>query len=178
MTASVRISIVALALSLAAALVAVTVVGGRANAATLRTLRIPAAAFEPDAHAVEYSNFGGWLLNSGVSIDRFVAPVHLEGNTATVHSVTMHYYDSGPGNVCVELHRYRPKAGISTKTMSKTCSRGESSDYRNRIDATIKPDSVNTVEATYLTVDLWPRDSGSGHFYRLLGVAIVYTSDT
>ena len=172
MTTRVRTSVLAVALAVVAAVLVGSVAGDdEAGAATQRTLRIPAAAFVPSNGAIGYYNWGSAVFRGGTGgPDPFVAPVLLEGNEATVHRVTLHYYDNGASAICARLHRSTLKA-TSPKTMSQICTAGAVDASRARTDTTIKAAKVGPGNAAYLYVTIPP---GS---YALYGVTIVYTSD-
>jgi len=167
-----RLSLAALAIAVVA-----TVVGGslvrtdEAAAATQQTLRIPAAAFEPFNQGVAYSNSGLNLRFTGAGTSVFVAPVILQGNLATVHSVRLHYYDNGLDEICVWLFRPHLKAG-GEKKMSSMCTKGAVDDRRTKLDTTIKYEVVGSDNAAYIWLTL-----PTGALYGVAGVTIVYTPD-
>ena len=100
----------------------------------------------------------------------FYAPVPLEDDSATIHSITMHYIDNGAEAVCVYLHRSRMKAG-SDKIMARNCSRDAVGVHRNRTVTNITPDSVGVDDSLYIRVFI---PAGCEYIF---GVAtIVYTS--
>ena len=172
MKTPVRLSLVALAIAVTA-----TVVGGslvstdEAAAATQQTLRIPAAAFEPINQGVAYWNSGLNIRYTGSGTSIFVAPVTLQGNLATVHSVRLHYYDNGPDEICAFVFRPNLKAG-GEKKMSSMCTKNAVDDRRTKIDTTIKYQTVGSDNAAYVWLTL-----PAGSLYGVGGVTIVYTPD-
>jgi len=157
MTKPIRTFAVAVALAVVTGVLVGTLVStDEAEAGTQHTLRIPAAG-----SAI-------WNFEPGAAI--FVAPVVLEGNTATIHSVKLHYWDDGPGRICVDLVRPNLKSG-GKKTMSTMCTRNAVNGVRTRTDTTINPETVGPGNAVYLYVNL------PGGSYGLYGVTIIYTSD-
>ena len=171
MTKPIRTLVVVVALAVAGTVAAGTLVStDEAEAATQHTLRIPAAAFTPAVPGGDSINDGSAVWNFDLGGAIFVAPVVLEGNTATIHSVRLHYLDNGPNRICVELRRPNLKTG-GKKTMSTMCTRNAVNGVRSRIDTTINPDTVGPDNAVYLFVNL-PRGT-----YGLYGVTIIYTSD-
>ena len=166
-----RLPLVAVALAIVAGVLFGTLAGGdEAVAATQHTLRIPASAFAPRWHATEYLNTGASLQYSGSFSKAFHAPVLLQGNSATIQSVQMHYTDIDSGQICLSVIRQTLKTGVE-KTMSQMCTRNAVSGTRTRTDTTIQPDAVSAGQAVYLYVTL---PSG---MYALEGVTIIYTAD-
>lgn len=148
-----------------------TVTGsGEAGAATQHTLRIPASAFRPVTDAIDYSSGVHGLQYQGTTTGSFEAPVLLEGSTATIHSVKLHYTDNGSDRVCMEMLRITMKTGV-TKTMSSMCTRDAAYEVRTRVDTTITPDAVGSHQAVSVKVSIPPWS------YTLVGVTIAYTSD-
>lgn len=72
-----------------------------------------------------------------------MAPVILKGNSATIHSVRVHYLDNSPGNTCAWLCRPNLKAG-GEKVMSSMCTKSAVNGVRTRTDTTINPDTVGS----------------------------------
>jgi len=172
MTLSTRISLLAVALAVVtAAMVGVVTGDDQADAATQHTLRIPPAAFTPTNATIDFWNSGNRLRNESASYEHFVAPVLLEGNSQTIHSITLHYFDNGPDTVCANLYRPRMKNGTEAK-MATNCTKNASSSIRNRIVTNISPSTVNTDEGVYIYLRL-----PAGSSYSLYGVTIVYTSN-
>ena len=171
MTRPVRMFAVAAALAVMTT-AGIGIVAGsvEAEAATQHTLRIPSAAFAPRYHATEFLNTGRNLQNVGASSKAFVAPVLLQGNSATIQSVQMHYTDIDSGAICVSVVRQTMKTHVD-KTMSSMCSRNAVAGVRTRTDTTIQPESVSADQGVYVYVTLPPG------LYVLHGVTIVYTSD-
>jgi len=170
MTTSVRIALLALAF----AMVMVGALTGSDEAEAIdgeQTLRIPAASFAPTSHAAAYSNTGRVLINLGSSSQEFRAPVLLEGDPSTIHSVKLHYLDNGSDRVCTSVRRYNMKTGIE-KQMSYLCSKNAIPGPRTRTDATIWPDVVTGDHGVFIRVNLPP-----GSQYGLTGVTIIYTPD-
>jgi len=175
MTTTARVSLLALAVAVVAAVTIGTVIGSDEAEAvgTQHTLRIPAAAFTPIAEDAAYYRPGHALGAESADPGRrwFHAPVFLEGNTATVHSFSLHYLDNGMGEVCATIWRNTMKTW-TTGRMSVICTRNSSHEARTRIDTTIRRATVDSDQAMFVSVTLDPTGS-----YQLLGVTIVYTSD-
>lgn len=172
MTRPIRMFVGAVAVAVIATAVVGTLAGSdQAEAATQHTLRIPAAAFTPTDPSSEFINFGQFIQNHGSSSAGFVAPVILEGNTAVVHSIRLHYLDNGSDRICVNLMRVNLK-NTGERWMSSMCTRNAVPEVRARIDTTIHPDTVGPDNAAYVWVYLPP-----GPSYGLYGVTIVYTSN-
>jgi len=170
MTTSVRFSLLALAL----AVVTFGALTGSDEAGAIdaqQTLRIPAAAFTPTFHAAEYSNNGKLLINLGSFSQGFHAPVLLEGEPSTIHSVKLHYLDNGADKVCASVRLYNMKTAVE-RQMSYMCTWQAVPGYRTRVDTTIQPDTVTSYQGVFVRVNLPP-----GSAYGLLGVTIVYTPD-
>lgn len=171
MTTSTRASVLALSVAVIAAMMIGTLTGGNeAGAATQHTLRIPASAFRPVTDAIDYSSGVQGLQYQGATNGSFEAPVLLEGNTATILSIKLHYRDNGSGQVCMEMVRTKLTTG-ATKTMSSLCTRNATYAVRTRMDTTIDPNKVRPYEAVSVKVNLPPWS------YNLVGVTVVYTSD-
>jgi len=172
MTVSTRISLLAVALAVVtAAMVGVVTGNDEADAATQHTLRIPAAAFTPINHNIDFGNTGLYLRNLGSGSGAFLAPVLLEGNSATIHSIKLHFYDEGAEAVCAYLYRPRMKAGTERK-IATNCSKNSASQTRNQTVTNINPNTVSADEGLYVYLTM----PGSLD-YAFYGVTIVYTSD-
>lgn len=171
MNTTARLSLVAVAIAMVTGVLVGTLVStDEAEAATQHTLRIPAAAFRPADHDTQYGSDGRWLGTYTSGTPAFQAPVLLQGNSATIHSVKLHYWDSGPGEVCASVYRINMKT-TAKKRMSVICTRNAVEGYRTRNDTTIQPDTVSANQGVYVWVTL---PSGS---YGVVGVTITYTSD-
>ena len=95
----------------------VAVSGDEASAATMHTITIPGGSFTaPNNTSLYYSN-GDYIRSHTTGTMFYTAPVDLVGGTATIHSVSLHYRDNGPGQICAYLKRTHLKGG-TTKTLS------------------------------------------------------------
>ena len=171
MTRPMRTLTIAVALALASTAVFGVVGGGdRAEAATQHTLRIPASAFSPRYSSTVYTNTGFWLQNASGSPKSFHAPVLLNGNSATIQSVQLHYVDNSDARICIYVDRVTLKTGVR-KTMSNMCTRNALPGTRTRTDTTIHPDTVGPGQSVHVFVHL------PDLMTYLHGVTIVYTVD-
>lgn len=171
MKAPIRLAGIALGSAvLAAATIGLVTGTDEAMAATPISMRIPGAAFNATNNVTPFYNNGDYVRNSHSFTGYFAAPVILEGNSATIHSIRLHYLDDGADEICVVMYRSNMKAGGSAKKMSSMCTKNAADKVRTKTDLTIKPAAVGIDNAVNVYVKLPP-----GVDYRLYGVTIVYT---
>ena len=130
---------------------------------TIRTITLPAAAFNPTSDNWDFDNLG-YNLHSNLWGGNFATPLFFEAPEVTIRRITLYALDNGGEDMCVYLRRSTPAVG-GEDDMGQVCSSGAGTAVRAFIQTTFAHRRITGAYGPYLWLYLPNTEAAGYEFY-------------